>query len=134
MKIAVLFLAGFFMLTSCNRQFDKVLKSKDYNYKLKVADKYYANKKYRDAEELYIELFSVFKGTDKFEELYYRYAYCSFYQKNYPDAENLFKGFLEVFPNSNRAEEIAYMHAYSFYEQSPKVELDQINTTKAIGM
>jgi outer membrane protein assembly factor BamD len=122
------------LVSGCSRQFNKVLKSKDYNYKLKMANKYYANKQYRNAEELYVELFSVFKGTEKFEELYYRYAYCSFYQKNYPDAENLFKGFLEVFPNSNRAEEIAYMHAYSFYEQSPKVELDQINTTKAIGM
>jgi outer membrane protein assembly factor BamD len=134
MKIAVLFLAGFFMLTSCNRQFNKVLKSKDYNYKLKVADKYYANKKYRDAEELYMELFSVFKGTDKFEELYYKYAYCSFYQENYPDAENLFKGFLEVFPNSDKAEEISYMHAYTFYKQSPKPDLDQANTIKAIGV
>jgi len=122
------------LVSGCSRQFNKVLKSKDYNYKLKMANKYYANKQYRNAEELYVELFSVFKGTEKFEELYYRYAYCSFYQRNYPDAENLFKGFLEVFPNSNRAEEIAYMHAYSFYEQSPKVELDQINTTKAIGM
>ncbi len=134
MKIAVLFLAGFFMLASCNRQFNKVLKSKDYNYKLKVADKYYANKKYRDAEELYMELFSVFKGTEKFEELYYKYAYCSYYQENYPDAENLFKGFLEVFPNSDKAEEISYMHAYTFYKQSPKAELDQANTIKAIGV
>jgi outer membrane protein assembly factor BamD len=50
------------------------------------------------------------------------------------DAENLFKGFLGVFPNSSRAEEIAYMHAFTFYKQSPNVQLDQTNTTKAIGM
>ena len=111
-----------------------MLKSKDYEYKLKKADEYFAKKKYKNAEELYIELFSVFKGTEKFEELYYKYAYCSFYQKNYADAENLFKGFLEVFPNSTKAEEIAYMHAYTFYLQSPKVELEQINTSKGIGM
>jgi outer membrane protein assembly factor BamD len=134
MKLAFLLIIPFFLLASCSRHFNKVLKSKDYNYKLKVADEYYAHKNYKNAEELYIELFSVFKGTDKFEELYYKYAYCSFYQKNYPDAENLFKGFLEVFPNSARAEEIAYMHAYTFYMQSPKVELDQVNTVKAIGI
>jgi outer membrane protein assembly factor BamD len=50
------------------------------------------------------------------------------------DAENLFKGFLGVFPNSSKAEEIAYMHALTFYKQSPNVELEQINTSKAIGM
>ncbi len=122
------------MLVGCSTQFNKVLKSKDFDYKLKKADEYYANKKYKNAEELYVELFSVFKGTEKFEELYYKYAYCSFYQKNFPDAENLFKGFLEVFPNSDKAEEVAYMQAYTFYLQSPKAELDQINTNKAIGM
>jgi outer membrane protein assembly factor BamD len=134
MKLAVILSIPLLILASCSSQFGKVLKSKDYDYKLKMADKYYAGKKYKNAEELYVELFPVFKGTEKFEELYYKYAYCSFYQKNYPDAENLFKGFLEVFPNSAKAEEIAYMHAYTFYLQSPKVELDQINTNKAIGM
>ncbi|HEY5407415.1 MAG TPA: outer membrane protein assembly factor BamD [Ginsengibacter sp.] len=134
MKLALVLFLPFILIMGCSRQFNKVLKSKDYDYKLKMADKYYENKNYKNAEELYVELFPVFKGSEKFEELYYKYAYCSFYEKNYPDAENLFKGFLEVFPNSEKAEEIAYMHAYSFYLQSPKVELDQINTNKAIGM
>jgi outer membrane protein assembly factor BamD len=134
MKLAIVLLMPLFILASCNSQFSKVLKSKDFDYKLKKADEYFAAKKYRNAGELYVELFSVFKGTDKFEELYYKYAYCSFYQKNYADAENLFKGFLEVFPNSSKAEEVAYMHAYTFYLQSPIVELEQINTSKAIGM
>jgi outer membrane protein assembly factor BamD len=133
MKLAVALLS-FMILAGCNTHFSKVLKSKDYDYKLKMADDYYARKKYKNAEELYVELFSVFKGTEKFEELYYKYAYCSFYQKNYADAENLYKGFLEVFPNSTKAEEVAYMHAYTFYMQSPKVELEQLNTSKAIGM
>src|ERR1700733_11486964 len=85
---------------SCTSEFGKILKSTDYDYKLKKADEYFAKKKYRNAEQLYIELFPVFKGTEKFEELYYKYAYCSYNQKNYLDAENLFKGFLDVFPNS----------------------------------
>jgi outer membrane protein assembly factor BamD len=135
MKLAfVLLMIPFLMLAGCSNQFTKVMKSTDYEYKLKKADEYYANKKYRYAEQLYQELFPVFKGSDKFEELYYKYAYCSFYQKNYMDAENLFKGFLGVFPNSSRAEEIAYMHAFTFYKESPNVQLDQTNTTKAIGM
>lgn len=119
---------------SCTSNFGKILKSTDYDYKLKKADEYFEKKKYRNAEQLYIELFPVFKGTEKFEELYYKYAFCSYYQKNYLDAENLFKGFLDVFPNSPKAEEIAYLHAYTFYLQSPKIELEQVNTLKAIGM
>ena len=134
MKLALVLLAPFFLLSACNNQFSKTLKSTDYEYKLKKADEYYTKKQYNKAEQLYIELFPVFKGSDKFEELYYKYAYCSYYQKNYLDAENLFKGFLGVFPNSPKAEEVAYMHAFTFYQQSPIVELDQVNTSKSIGM
>ena len=134
MKLALVLIVPFFLLASCNNQFSKVLKSTDYEYKLKMADEYYAKKQYNKAEQLYIELFPVFKGQEKFEDLYYKYAYCSYYQKNYMDAENLFKGFLGVFPNSAKAEEMAYMQAFTFHKQSPIVELDQVNTSKAIGM
>lgn len=122
-----------FTLASCSK-FAKVEKSKDVEYKLAKADEYYAKKKYRQAQQLYETLFPVYKGSQKFEDLYYKYAYCFYYQGLYSDAENLFKGYLEVFPNSVRAEEIDYMRAYSFNKQSPKLELEQVNTMKAMNM
>ncbi len=136
MRLFKLFLASAFLLvlvSSCNK-YNKVTKSKDYDYKLKMADEYFSKGKYKIAQELYEELFPVFKGTIKFEELYYKDAYCFFYMKSYADAENLFKGFLEVFPNSTKAEEVDYMRSYCFYMQSPKLELEQVNTIKAMGM
>jgi outer membrane protein assembly factor BamD len=86
------------------------------------------------AQQLYEELFPVFKGTDKFEDLYYKYAYCFYNEGMYRDAEGLFKGYLEVFPNSDKAEEIDYMRAYCYYKESPKLELEQVNTNKAMSM
>jgi outer membrane protein assembly factor BamD len=136
MRLIKLFLATAFLLTlatSCNK-YNKVSKSKDYEYKLKMADEYFANKKYKIAQQLYEELFPVFKGSIKFEELYFKDAYCFYYMKDYASAENLFKGFLEVFPNSAKAEEVDYMRSYCFYKQSPKIELEQVNTIKAMGM
>jgi len=121
-------------LLSCNSKFNKVLKSTDYEYKLKMADQYYEEKKYRLAQQLYEELYPVYKGTEKFEELYYKDAYCFYYMGNYRDAENFFKGFLEVFPNSPKAEEVDFMHALCFYKQSPKLELEQTNTAKTMGV
>jgi outer membrane protein assembly factor BamD len=110
------------------------MKSKDVEYKLTMADKYFEEKKYRVAQQLYEELYPVFKGSDKFEELYYKDAYCFYYMQNYRDAENFFKGFLEVFPNSSKSEEVDYMHALCFYKQVVKVDLDQTNTSKSIGV
>ena len=121
------------VVSSCNK-YSKVFKSKDTTYKLKVADELFAKKKYKVAQQLYEELFSAVKGTTVFEDVYYKDAYCYYGMKQYREAESLFKGFLETFPNSPRAEEVDYLHAYCFYKQSPKVELEQVNTAKAIGM
>jgi len=132
MRIFTVLLIGALAFSSCSH-FAKVLKSNDYDYKLRMADKYYADKDYNHAQQLFEELFRVFKGSEHFEDIYYKFAYCAYYLRDFANAENLFKGFVEVFPNSAKAEEMDYMRAYTFYRQSPKVELDQTNTTKTIG-
>jgi outer membrane protein assembly factor BamD len=133
LKVLLIVVSIGFAASSCNK-YAKVMKTKDYEFKLKKADELYEAKKYKISRDLYEELFPVFKGTQKFEDIYYKFAYCHYYMKLYPDAENLFKGFLEVFPNSTKAEEVDYMHAYCFYKQSPRLDLEQVNTTKSMGM
>ncbi len=122
------------VLSSCTSKFAKIQKSKDYQYKLKMAEQYYAKKKFNFAQILFEEIFPYLKGTPQFEDIYYKFAYCSYYEKDYLNSENLFKSFVETFPNSPKAEECEYMRAYSYYKQSPKVDLDQTNTNKAIGL
>jgi outer membrane protein assembly factor BamD len=129
--VPVFLILSFF--SSCNK-FNKVEKSNDPEYKYVKAEEYFANKKYRNAQTLYEQLFPVLKGTGRFEDLYYKWCYCYYYLKQYREAENLFKGFLEVFPNSPKAEEVDYMRAYCFYMESPKLELEQVNTIKAMAM
>ncbi|WP_407526697.1 outer membrane protein assembly factor BamD [Lacibacter sp. MH-610] len=127
-------LSLFFILPACSKKsLTKVLKSNDIEYKLRMAEKYYADKKYSRAQQIYEDLFPVLRNDPRFEDLYYKYAYCAYYQKDYMNAENLFKGFLDAFSKSQRAAEADYMHAYCFFKQSPKVELDQTNTEKTIG-
>ncbi len=113
--------------------FAKVMKSKDVDFRLRMAEKYFLRKDYNKAQQLYQDLFPILKGSPQFEDLYFKFAYCSFYLKDYANAENLFKGFVEVFPNSPKAEEMDYMRAYTFFMQSPRYELDQTNTTKTMG-
>ena len=121
------------LLFSCNG-INKVLKNKDPQYKLRMAEQYFAKKKYNYAQQLYEDVMPYFKTGPEFEDIYYKYAYTAYYQRDFLNAENLFKTFLEIFPNSSRAEEVDYMRAYTFYRQSPKPELDQTNTIKAMGM
>ena len=76
MKKFIPFLALLIMVFSaCKNNFEKILKSKDYAYKLKKADEYYDRKSYTKSNTLYEELLTVYKGTKSFEAIYYKYAY-----------------------------------------------------------
>ncbi len=146
MKLTCIFLAVLF-LTSCHggkhvastktgkkKSISKILKNPDPAYKLRIAEQYFANKKYNKAQIIYEDVMPYYKTEKLFEDIYYKYSYCAYYQHDYLNAENLFKSFLEIFPNSTKAEEADYMRAYCYYQQSPKPELDQTNTIKAVGM
>ncbi|MBS0029432.1 outer membrane protein assembly factor BamD [Chitinophaga sp. 22321] len=119
--------------TSCNNQLRRIEKSNNFEKKLDYANQLFQKKKYNTAITLYTDLVQVYKGTEKFEPMYYNFAYCSYYVKDYVQAAFQFKNYLDLFPNSPRAVEIDYMQAYCYYKQSPKVSLDQTNTMKAIA-
>ncbi|NCT94518.1 MAG: outer membrane protein assembly factor BamD [Chitinophagaceae bacterium] len=122
------------LLISCASKFSKVLKNKDYEYKYKMAEQYYAKKDYSKAQVLFEDIFPYVKGTTRYEDMYYKFAYSYYYQRDYLNAENLFKSFVENFPTSPKNEECDYMRAYCYFKQSPKVDLDQTNTNKTMQL
>ena len=133
MRLFFLLLTVLLGFSACSK-FAKVQKSTDYEYKYRMAEQYYSKKDYNQAQQLYEELFPVFKGTERFEDMYYKWAYCAYYLEDYLNAENLYKGFVEVFPNSKSTDEMEYMRAFTYFKQSPKADLDQSNTNKTIGL
>ncbi len=131
---SILIIAFVSVLAACNKSMTKLLKNPDADYKLRMAEQFFVKKKYSKAQLVYEDVMPYFRQTKDFEDIYYKYAYCAYYQNDYLNAENLFKSFLEIFPASTKVEEVAYMRAYCYYKQSPKPELDQTNTIKTIGM
>ena len=143
--IYILIIALFFTACGGNKLFSKkttapkkavskIIKNPDPAYKLRMAEQFYANKKYVKAQQVYEDVMPYYKLEKEFEDIYYKYAYCAYNQQDYMNAENLFKSFLEIFPNSTKAEEVDFMRAYCYYKQSPKPELDQTNTIRAMGI
>lgn len=125
-------LSGILLLLASCSGYEKVLKSDDINYKLSKANAYYEKRQYQKANGVYQNLLPVMKGTKDFEMLYFKYAYTSFYLKDYLAASYHFKNFIDYFPSSKDADEAEYMHAYCLYKESPKPNLDQTNTIKAM--
>ncbi|WP_447640281.1 MULTISPECIES: outer membrane protein assembly factor BamD [Chitinophagaceae] len=118
---------------SCGGKYTKLLKSTNNELKYKAANDYYDKKQWSKAQELYNSVMSYMRGTPRYENMYYKYAYCAFYQKDYMNAEQLFKTFSDNFPTSQYLEEVSFNRAFCFYKQSPRPELDQTPTQKAMA-
>lgn len=131
LKYIIVIAAVFSLLTSCDR-FNKLLKSSDYDLKLKRANEYYQKENYIKAEQLYSELIPIFKGTEKAEEIYFYFSYCNFYSGDYALSQYHFKNFTRQFPGSKHSEECFFMNAYCYYLNSPHYSLDQTDTKNAI--
>ena len=58
------------LLSSCG-EYNKLLKSTDYEYKYEAAKNYFAKGQYNRAATLLNELIAILKGTDKAEESLY---------------------------------------------------------------
>lgn len=127
-----LFIIGCTLLISSCSKFHKLLKSSDMNAKYDAAVKYYENKKYFNALQLFDELVTVFRGSKKAEETYYYYAMCYFKTGDYITAAYHFNNFVQTFPGSSHAEECAFLNAYCYYTDSPSPSLDQTSTKDAI--
>jgi outer membrane protein assembly factor BamD len=122
------------LMTGCGKSMSKLLKNPDASYKLRRAEQFFVKKDFVKAQQVYEDIMPFFKTSKEFEDIYYKYAYCAYNLSDFMNAENLFKSYLEIFPTSTRAEEIDYMRAYCYYKQSPKAQLDQTNTVRAMGM
>ena len=119
------------MLNSCG-EYQKILKSDDYNYKYTKAVAYYEAEDFNRAMPLFNELSTVLKGTARMQEVSYYFAYCHYSNGDYLMAAYLFKSYTQNYPSNKHTEECAYMGAYCYYLEAPSYSLDATNTKKAI--
>lgn len=120
------------ILTSCSRDFDKLLKSDDYGLKLEKAYEYFEAEDYYKSQTLFEQARPFYRGTKELEKIYFHYAYTQYYQEKFILSAYYFKDFYKNYPNSEYSEESQYMSAYSNYEMSPNHRLEQSTTSQAI--
>lgn len=120
------------LFTSSCETPEKVLKSSDVNYKKAKAISWYNKKEYFKCIPVLEELIGILKGKESTEEFYYMYAMANYKQGDYMISAYHFKNFYDLYPNSTHAEECLFMFAKSNLMQSPKPDLDQTFTYKAL--
>ncbi|MDD2798651.1 MAG: outer membrane protein assembly factor BamD [Bacteroidales bacterium] len=118
--------------TSCG-EFNKVLKSTDYDYKFEYAKKSFEQKKYYRSFTLLEELVPIFKGTEKAEESLYLLGQSYLGSKDYISAAQTFITYYNTYPKGIYTELARFYTAKSYYLDSPDPRLDQSQNVKAIN-
>ena len=131
LSFLVVLMAGL-LFANCSEYY-KIQKSNDYNLKYEKAKAYYDYEDYYHAKALLDDVVSVFRGSDKAEEAQMLYAYCHYKMHDYTMGAYYFESFYKTYPFSERAEEAYYMTASCYYKDSPRVDLDQACSVKAIN-
>ena len=97
-------------LTSCG-EYNKLLKSTDYEYKYEAAKNYFAKGQYNRSATLLNELITILKGTDKAEESLYMLGMSYYNQKDYQTAAQTFITYFNTYPSWHFLLNLARFHA-----------------------
>jgi outer membrane protein assembly factor BamD len=132
MKKIVFLMMTVYLCSSCG-EYNKILKSTDYEQKYSYAKKYFNQKKYAKSATLLEEVVTIFKGTAYAEESLYLLAQSYYGQKDYQTAAEYFKTYYSTYPKGEYAEHARFYSGYGLYLDSADPRLDQTQTYEAIN-
>ena len=118
-------------LTSCG-EYNKLLKSSDYEYKYEAAKNYFAKGQYNRSATLLNELITILKGTDKAEESLYMLGMSYYNQKDYQTAAQTFITYFNTYPRGTFTELARFHAGKALFLDTPEPRLDQSSTYQAI--
>ena len=118
-------------VSSCG-EYEKLLKSGDFELKKQKVYDYYDDGKYTKSIELLTQILPRYRATDEAEQLNWINAQAHYKIRDYMMAGTYYQNFADTYPGSNNAEEASYLSALCDYNMSPRPELDQAYTRKAI--
>lgn len=130
--VIITFVLTSLLVSSCSK-YQKILKSNDRVLKYEKAIEYYAAEDWNRAKTIMEDILPVYKGTDKGEELLYKYSYCQYNMRDYILAGYYFRKFSSTFGNSEFVEEASFRSAECYYLDSPRSSLEQSSTHSALS-
>jgi len=128
----LLVMAGLMIFSSGCKNYSKIVKSPDNELKYNTAMDLYESGHFRKAITFFDLVRTFYQGTKKGEKITYYTANSYFQVKDYQLASYYFKQYQQMYPKGKNAQDAAYLQAYCTYLRSPRFELDQTITFKAI--
>ena len=119
------------ILSSCG-EYNKVLKSTDYEYQYEAAKSYFGKGQHSKAAVILEELISILKGTEYGEESLYMLAMTYYNQGDFISAAHYFNTYYTTYPRGTYTELARLFSGKSLYMDTPEPRLDQTSTYRAI--
>ena len=130
-KYIIIALVSGSVLTSCG-EYNKVLKSTDYEYKYEAAKSYFGKGQNTKAAAILEELITILKGTDKAEESLYMLGMTYYNQGDFITASHYFSTYYNTYPRGTYTEQARFYSGKALFLDTPEPRLDQTSTYKAI--
>jgi outer membrane protein assembly factor BamD len=127
----VVFVLGLVLLSGCG-EYEKLLKSRDFQKKYDMGVKLYEEGEFVKAGTLFDQVSNIYRGTTKADTVKYYQAKSYYGQRDYMMSGYYFSELSATYANSVFLEESDFMTGYCYYKQSPRAELDQQTTFKTI--
>ena len=109
------------MMTGCAGEFNRVIKSSDYDYRYEYAKQCFAEGKFGRAEILLQDLITLKKGTDEAEEALYMLAMSQYMNHDFESAAATFRKYFSSYPKGFYAEQAMFYVGQSFELQDKLV-------------
>ena len=130
-KYIIIALVSGSVLTSCG-EYNKVLKSTDYEYKYEAAKSYFGKGQNTKAAAILEEVITILKGTDKAEESLYMLGMTYYNQGDFITASHYFSTYYNTYPRGTYTEQARFYSGKALFLDTPEPRLDQSSTYKAI--
>ena len=128
-KWLCLFLLPLILSCAAARKETPVLGAED---QFALAKREYEKKKYSEAVMEFQKLIFNYPGAAFVDSAQFLLGMCYFQDKDYSSSVGEFKKVLSSFSESPLADDASFMIAYAHFKDSPRSELDQTNTLKAV--
>ncbi len=131
MRRFLYFIPFILVFSSCG-EYNKVLKSKDVDYRFDFAKRAFDQRKFTQASTVLETIYTPLRGTPNGEEALFLLAMSYYENKDYLNSGVYFKTYYSRYPRGKFAELARFYSGYGYYLDSPDPQLDQSQTVKAI--
>ena len=131
LKVVMSALLMCILLASCG-EYQAILKTSNPDLWYRKGLEYYERGDYNKAANLLGGVLAKYASSSRYDTIVTTYADALVKLGDFYSAAHYYSDYVRTYPSSSKCEDCQYMVGYCYYKLSPRIELDQSDTEKAV--